>query len=260
MNRTEAVEKQAKKIMKSDLFKRLPISYGLKRRLAFSLAEVLLTLMVVGVVAAMTIHAIINKIDEVTFKSQYKKVYSTLSNAVNSANQDQNQIASITIDVDGTTIKSNTTTLFSYLNISKTCTAAELCWTQNTVLGLNGTNINSYDWVVNGAKTFGARILADGTVFSEYVKNAYSGVYMGVHLLVDLNGRKGPNRLGRDIHFFVVQDTTTTEPKLIPYFDFGQTFCTDYDVSVINAGCAGLNVSGEENRGYTCGAKWIAGQ
>lgn len=51
------------------------------RRAAFTLAEVLVTLGIIGVVAAMTLPAIINKSNEYILKQQFKKVYNTLQNA-----------------------------------------------------------------------------------------------------------------------------------------------------------------------------------
>ena len=46
---------------------------------AFTMAEVLITLGIIGIVAAMTLPAVIKKYQEVQFKSAYKKAYSELS-------------------------------------------------------------------------------------------------------------------------------------------------------------------------------------
>ena len=48
---------------------------------AFTLAEVLITLGIIGIVAAMTLPALINKAEEYILKQQFKKVYNTLQNA-----------------------------------------------------------------------------------------------------------------------------------------------------------------------------------
>ena len=49
---------------------------------AFTLAEVLITLGVIGIVAAMTLPSLINKAQSMILKNQYKKAYSTFFNAI----------------------------------------------------------------------------------------------------------------------------------------------------------------------------------
>lgn len=55
---------------------------------AFTLAEVLITLGIIGVVAAITIPTLVNNIQDQQWKTAYKKAYSTLSQALLSANTD----------------------------------------------------------------------------------------------------------------------------------------------------------------------------
>ena len=57
------------------------VSYS-NRKVAFTLAEVLITLGIIGVVAAMTLPAVINKTQDNILKQQFKKTYSTFSNAL----------------------------------------------------------------------------------------------------------------------------------------------------------------------------------
>lgn len=49
---------------------------------AFTLAEVLITLGIIGIVAAITLPAVINKIEDKQFKSAFKKQYSAVSQAM----------------------------------------------------------------------------------------------------------------------------------------------------------------------------------
>ena len=51
------------------------------KRFGFTLAEVLITLGIIGVVAAMTIPTLISNTNSAKFKSQYKKTLSTLNQA-----------------------------------------------------------------------------------------------------------------------------------------------------------------------------------
>ncbi len=54
----------------------------LSRENAFTLAEVLITLGIIGIVAAMTLPALINKSEKMILKNQFKKSYSTLTQAL----------------------------------------------------------------------------------------------------------------------------------------------------------------------------------
>ena len=59
------------------------------RRAAFTLAEVLITLGIIGVVAALTLPTIINKAQSMILKNQFKKAYSTFYNAINLVQKDE---------------------------------------------------------------------------------------------------------------------------------------------------------------------------
>src|SRR5574344_3111914 len=56
-------------------------SYSRLKRSAFTLAEVLIVLAIIGVVAAMTIPTLMNKIQDMRYKTAYKKAYSVTSQA-----------------------------------------------------------------------------------------------------------------------------------------------------------------------------------
>lgn len=52
------------------------------RKIAFTLAEVLITLGIIGIVAAMTLPALINKYQQKQTITQLQKVYSVLNQAL----------------------------------------------------------------------------------------------------------------------------------------------------------------------------------
>ncbi len=54
----------------------------MKRQKGFTLAEVLITLGIIGVVAAMTLPTLISNYQKVVLKTQYKKGVSILANAI----------------------------------------------------------------------------------------------------------------------------------------------------------------------------------
>ena len=64
-----------------DLAAWLPSCLAAKKA-AFTLAEVLITLGIIGVVAALTLPTVINKAQSMILKNQFKKAYSTFYNAM----------------------------------------------------------------------------------------------------------------------------------------------------------------------------------
>ena len=64
----------AKKVIKTD---------NIKGFSGFTLAEVLITLVIVGIIAAMTIPTLINKTNNQEYVSRLKKTYSTMAQATN---------------------------------------------------------------------------------------------------------------------------------------------------------------------------------
>ena len=59
------------------------------KKVAFTLAEVLVTLGIIGVVAALTLPTVINKVQSMILKNQFKKAYSSLLNAINLVQKDE---------------------------------------------------------------------------------------------------------------------------------------------------------------------------
>ena len=80
------------------------------KRFGFTLAEVLITLGIIGVVAAMTIPTLISNTNSAKFKSQYKKTLSTLNQAALMATAQYDlDFASLTADCGGGTDKPDVT-------------------------------------------------------------------------------------------------------------------------------------------------------
>lgn len=71
-----------------NLNKRTNLTLKIKKIPAFTLAEVLITLGIIGVVAALTIPTLMQKADEQATVSALKKTYSTLTQAYNLAVND----------------------------------------------------------------------------------------------------------------------------------------------------------------------------
>ena len=58
------------------------------KKLAFTLAELIIVIGIVGIIAEFTIPALINSIQDFQYKVAYKNAYSDLYQALNQANKD----------------------------------------------------------------------------------------------------------------------------------------------------------------------------
>ena len=102
--------------------------YLLKKRAAFTLAEVLITLGIIGVVAAMTMPSLIANYQNRVLLTAVKKTYSVFNNAVKLALSDRESTDIITVFDTANTSLQTTETLQKYFNGAVLCTkSSTLC-------------------------------------------------------------------------------------------------------------------------------------
>ena len=187
----------------------------LSRLAAFTLAEVLITLGIIGVVAAMTMPSLVQNYKNKQTVAQLKKIYSVLSQATVMAESENGPISDWNM-VDGSCESMDEIVSFytPYLKILKDCKQSKGCWATTTIKGLSGTTnrLNEFSGSFDCAKHSIA--LTDGTyiVFDIYgslstfgIENDFpnnNNTTMG--FFVDLNGAKNPNVVGRDIFTFAL--------------------------------------------------------
>lgn len=168
---------------------------------AFTLAEVLITLGIIGIVAAMTIPALMNNIQDNQLKQAWKKEFSTLYNATNRIMGDNGgSMANICSSLDPNCLRD---AYADYLNVTKKCAngaSYDVCW--------NYTDSDKNAWVANQS----GLVLNDGTSLIFYYTNVdCSSTVFGPNttrcgnIFIDVNGFKGPNRVGRDIQCIIVE-------------------------------------------------------
>ena len=191
------------------------IAFPPQKKVAFTLAEVLITLGIIGVVAAMTLPSLIAKTKEKEAVSQLKKVHSTLENAYRLAQNEHSEITNW-FSENNTAVNSEIfyKNLKPYLKVMKECGFERGCLTAGPVKTLDGRNFLDYD-----ASTSEYRIiLADGTSVMFYLNSAgcQESYYIDGELIqdnacgnikVDINGtKKGEYTFGKD--FFIFDITT----------------------------------------------------
>jgi prepilin-type N-terminal cleavage/methylation domain-containing protein len=178
----------------------------------FTLAEVLITLLIIGVVASLVIPALINDTQQQEFITAYKKAFADVSQAflLTKNNYEFNQNGSIA------NVVSNIRSLKNYFNVTKSCTSSitQGCWVDNCSVG----DIDCF-WVTSSIVQGGGEGFIDnaGRAWVHYRSDSTYFI-----MLVDINGAKLPNRMGRDRFplFFNDENSKQNENapiKVLPY-------------------------------------------
>jgi len=211
---------------------------------AFTLAEVLIVLGIIGIVAQMTIPTLVKNVETQVTVASLKKTYSTFESAFRLAIQQNG-----TVDQWGLTdIYSSSgqgaldamNIIVPYLKISEKCGISDGCYPNSNYTFLDKSATKNYYTDATRAKF----ILADGVIADFMIRDISCNSPQGTtpnlssvcgDLDVDINGAKGPNVFGRDYFRFWI-----TKYGVIPRG-------TSLDSSTFEAGCIVGN-------GATCSA------
>ena len=195
-----------------------------QKTIGFTLAEVLITLLIIGVVAALVIPAIINDTQEAEFKTSFKKHYAEINAAYTSLVQD-----------NGGSLKGVYANIFEFSNAFK----EKISYIKFCPVGTAANcipNLDEYKYLdmTNGAHPSGcisglikypgsvnnwtSIILHDGTTITilgwaincdqsdTYKNNLCSSVNAAIN--IDVNGIKPPNVLGKDLYTILPYEKT----------------------------------------------------
>ena len=169
------------------------------KKQAFTLAEVLITLTIVGVIAALTIPNLMQKYTEQATVKKVQKFYSTLSNAYNLASKENG--SAYEWGLTGENTESSIIVyerLFKpYFKIVKDCGIKNTgnCITNDRYKYYNDTLASSY---AGGA--YYKVTLADGA--SVFFAPHITGSTLYIFIYYDINGPKAPNQFGKDLFEF----------------------------------------------------------
>ena len=164
------------------------------QRFGFTLAEVLVTLGIIGVVAAVTMPTLVSNHQRKVYVTQLQKVYTELSQAAKRAITDNNAISLDETKYNGHNANGAKNFLHDYFNIVNDCgTDLTPCFADSY------KTINGSDFALE--RSVVAVSLASGASISVYYNGLlYDYDYHGyLELQVDVNGAEGPNILGRDL-------------------------------------------------------------
>ena len=191
----------------------------MKIKYAFTLSEVLIALVVIGVIAAITVPALMNNINNNQYKSALKKNYAVISEAFRLAyGYDYDDFRDWNYSHTKEFTKEVYNKISKYLYHSKNCgyiyeSGAE-CWADKTYAknGQYSLGFNNGTW--SGGQEGYSFLLNDGTVIiydicaGNTMRN-YLGIYDNLFennanlcIYIDLNGKRGPNTFGKDMYAF----------------------------------------------------------
>ena len=203
---------------------------------AYTLSEVLITLSIIGVVAAVTLPALINKVQEQQFKNARNKILSSFDNAarliaaegnISSATNSENFVKDI---------------LSKKIKVIKTCnTSPSQCGFSSKITRLDDKttisipiNIGSLgltNWFSTSAttRTSYAFVTADGysinlyynpncKVLSKTEATRTASDSICINLVYDMNGNKKPNKVGKDIGWVSVINNDESVITVAPLF------------------------------------------
>ena len=202
---------------------------NLNNKKGFTLAEVLITLAIIGVVASMTIPALMNNVNDEQYKVEWKSIFSDFSQAYLRVLTDTgHNFANVAAMRDA---------FLPYMITANTCTYPQTgCWHSastpaKTMPLSDGTQynlaVNPYTNSVSGL------VLNNGALVIFYWDSAAMG-----WMMTDVNGFKGPNVLGKDIFGARFNGTTTT-----PFSEIEMGACSPAAAGVAGNGYIGLGCS-----------------
>ena len=168
-------------------------------RLGFTLAEVLVTLGIIGVVSAMTVPSLMQNHQRKTYVTQLHKFYNELSQALTQYQTDNNAVNLKEAGLNSQDSANNF--IKKYFKIAVECDKSGLPCFAETYKKMNGLELN----IENGAN--GLYTLASGqSIRVSYTSGAYT--YL-VSIIVDVNGKQGPNIQGRDFFEIFIYNTSS---------------------------------------------------
>lgn len=208
----------------------------MKKRQAFTLAEVLITLGIIGVVAALTIPTLVNNYRKKQFETGLKKEYSVLLQALDMYKQDNETPLK---KEDCATHAAFKKAIQPYLKVLVDCgnandNGAGKCL--KTAYEANNPTYKTFSG--NPAREIlfddGQLILNDGSQL--FFENS-GGYKAPVYVSIDVNGyNKLPNKWGEDLFTFQLMD----DGKLLPMGADGtdyknkETYCSRTSLNIFN--------------------------
>ena len=177
------------------------------RKIAFTLAEVLITLGIIGVVAAMTMPTLVNNINKKHWITGYKKAFSELSQIHQLLNSETGgSYMAECNDFDDVCLKNLFAEKMKVVDYCKE-NVPNKCQESSTYLngrtrGINQTTEVNDPWpTIVTASGYSVKFRFQGNDCSEFIEGYSQKLPTCGWMQIDVNGLKRPNVVGKDIYF-----------------------------------------------------------
>ncbi|MBE7706548.1 MAG: type II secretion system protein [Cyanobacteria bacterium SIG30] len=204
---------------------------------AFTLAEVLITLAIIGVVAALTIPSVITNYQNQERVAALKKTFSAIANTTNLAINEHGPISGWEIGKDNNGKDSEDFAnkyLIPYLRVAKNCGTRSDGECAYEYYSLSGSGPSTFP------DTYTKFYLSDGALVFLRTNNkeTSNGKQLQGQITIDVNGNKPPNKIGLDVfrfYYMIYGAGKYFGGKLIPSFGVSDTVETS--INNETAGC-----------------------
>lgn len=216
----------------------------------FTLAEILIALMIIGIIAMLVVPGMISSTTETEYNSGIKKAYANLSQAIKMIQVNNSGVVNVGTD-DSPLLRND---FCNVMSCAKIGTAQDI---------LGPTDYKFYKgefwgWPSTDA-TCAAAELNNGNLvcFYNYNNCTGNGYFPNAcgDVEIDINGKKGPNMIGKDLFdFWIMRQGENKGYIIVPVGVQGDTFaglpngCTSGSTSITtSAGCAAKRLLDPDN-------------
>jgi len=181
----------------------------MSKRNGFTLAEVLITLGIIGIVAALTIPSLINNYQKRVIESRLKEDYSILTQVMRRAQNDDVPFDDYISQSLSGNKKWFETFIIPYMKIGRICYAEAGCWhNKGATRNLAGNTIYAnHNEIGIGQKPVTIRLTNGSNLNFDWYSSGSMKTYFGIDvtqtamiIFIDANGDSPPNIIGKDIY------------------------------------------------------------
>ena len=177
---------------------------------AFTLAEVLVTLGIIGVVSAMTVPTLMQNYQRQSYVTQLHKTYNEMSQALLRYQTDKN---AINLTEAGMTSQDAVNDFIkTYFKTVQECGTVNSCFA-SSYKTLSGETLPTYYFTMQNVKAY---VLANGVSVRPGYNTDECAASNGVRIVavaIDINGKKGPNIGGRDLFWMYFYNNGLIDDK-----------------------------------------------
>ena len=198
-------------------------------RFGFTLAEVLVTLGIIGVVSAMTVPTLMQNYQKKSYVTQLHKVYNEIQQATVMFMTDKNALNLKEAGLISQDACNNL--ILNYFKVIQTCEHSLTPCFSDLYRYIDGSAQTLTENSMTSSNSF---VLANGSSLRPlYVLNLNPNGELVVCFFVDINGQKGPNIIGRDAFFMalysngIIDTTNISDQNASPPFTVEQRKTAD---------------------------------